>query len=125
MKNQHHRDLDAENGDSGAHSLDILSEDAVLYKQAVAAVTGRASKVLIKRGAIRVVLLAVTNGHKLDNHTAQGPCTLRGVRGLLRIGIGEKEIDLTSGNILALEAGVTHSVSAIDDGSLLLTVAMQ
>ncbi|MEX2598190.1 MAG: cupin domain-containing protein [Dehalococcoidia bacterium] len=102
----------------------LSEDDESLRQQAAASGAGRAAKTLVKEGPIRLTLIALRQGSVLDQHVAPGPCTIQAVRGDLRIQVGGETVDLQPGRLVALNQREPHSVEAIGDGSLLLTVAM-
>lgn len=99
-------------------------EDAALRQQADSASDGRAAKTLVKAGPFRITLVAMTRGTMLQCHEVAGPCSLQAVRGHLRVTTSDGDADLTPGGLIALDAGVAHTVRAVDDGALLITIAM-
>jgi quercetin dioxygenase-like cupin family protein len=58
----------------------------------------------------------------LDEHRAAGPITLQVVRGRVRFATADRTVDLSAGMLLALDAGIVHSVEALDDSVSLLTL---
>ena len=100
------------------------AEDGELRARAVTASDGRAAKTLVKEGPLRITLVALRKGTTIQQHDVAGPVSIQCIRGSLRITTPSGDIDLTQDNLLSLGAGVTHTVNALDDCSMLITFAM-
>jgi quercetin dioxygenase-like cupin family protein len=83
---------------------------------------GRNAITLRKAPNIQIVLLTQQAGNVLDEHRAAGPITLQVVRGRVRFATADRTVDLSAGMLLALDAGIIHSVEALDDSVSLLTL---
>lgn len=81
------------------------------------------AKTLFKKPDLRVVLLTLKNGARMDEHHAPGPVTIQVLSGRLRIQLADRPVDLGTGEILLLEGGLTHDVEALDQSAVLLTIA--
>jgi quercetin dioxygenase-like cupin family protein len=100
------------------------AEDDTLREFASTATSGRAAKTLVKEGALRITLVALTNGTSLPSHHIHGPVSIQTLRGCLKIATEKTSVDLTSGGLVALNAGVDYSARAVGDTAILLTVVM-
>ena len=61
--------------------------------------------------------------HAAQGHSAPGPITLSVYEGRIRFSAAEEEVEAGAGTMLACDAGVRHSVRALDDAVCLLNVA--
>ena len=102
----------------------LRAEAEELRERAESAKSGRAAKTLVKEGALRVTLVALTKGTALQPHRVAGPASIQSIRGCLRVTTEAGELDVPAGNLVALDAGVANTVKALDDCVALLTVAM-
>jgi quercetin dioxygenase-like cupin family protein len=83
---------------------------------------GRNAITLRKGPNLQIVVLAQQAGNVLDEHRAVGPITLQVLRGRVRFATAERTADLDAGMLLALDAGIVHSVEALDDSLSVLTL---
>lgn len=103
----------------------LTAEEARLREQAAASKAGRAAKTLVKEGALRITQVALRKGTPLQSHQVAGPVSLQVQRGRLRLTTASGVLDLGSGELVALDAGVAHAAMALSDCALLITMAMQ
>ena len=104
-------------------SFDLADEARQLLEEAAWQQTGRTAKTLVKEADLRVVLVALRRGVAMDPHQASGPITIQAVSGQFRVGLPDQHINLAPGQFVALESALRHSVTAVEDGAFLLTVA--
>jgi quercetin dioxygenase-like cupin family protein len=107
-----------------ALSFSLSTEDAALRERAAAARSGRVAKTLVKEGRLRVTLIALRRGAALGAHQVDGVVSVQILRGRARVSAEGKLVDLSSGGLLVLDQEVTHTVEALADCALLVTVAM-
>ena len=115
---------------SRTHELqgDVLAfvlgpEIEAIRAHARAASDGRAAKTLIKDGPLRVTVVGLRAGIELQEHSVSGPVLVQGLSGVARVTVGSGEVDLGPGALVALDEGVPHTVQAVEDCVLLLTLA--
>ena len=94
-----------------------------LRERASESKTGRAAKTLVKEGPLSVTIVALRSGCELQSHHVAGPVTVQSLRGCLRLTTDGGDVDVPDGALVALDAGVAHNAKAIDDCTILLTVA--
>ena len=78
---------------------------------------------LVKESGLAVVLTHLHSGATLQEHAAPGAATVQVLDGRVRIQIGDKALEVRSGRLLAFNPGVRHSVEALEDSTLLLTLS--
>jgi len=81
------------------------------------------AKTLVKRSDLRVVLVALNQGGRLDRHQAPGPITIHALNGRLRVQVDGQSSELDAGHLLFIDAGIPHEVEALEASAFLLTVA--
>lgn len=86
---------------------------------------GRNAITLRKAPDMQMVLLTQQAGNLLDDHRAPGPITLHVLQGRVRFATADQTVELAAGMVVALDSGITHSVTALEDSSCLLTIARQ
>jgi quercetin dioxygenase-like cupin family protein len=102
----------------------IDAEDETLREFAGASKTGRAGKTLVKQGPLRITLVAIKKGTTLPPHQVAGPVSIQILRGCLELTTDKGAIDLPTGSLVTLQAGLTHAARARDDSAILITFAM-
>jgi len=85
-------------------------------------VEGTLSRVLYKDDQIRLVVFAFDAGQELTSHTATVAAVVEVVKGRLRVGLGEEEVELVPGSWVHMAANLPHSVLAIEPSIMLLTM---
>jgi quercetin dioxygenase-like cupin family protein len=81
-----------------------------------------ASIVLAKNSGLRIVLIAMKSGGRMEEHRTAWPITLQGLVGETEITIGDTILALTRGRLLAVAPRVAHSVAGVDECAFLLTI---
>jgi quercetin dioxygenase-like cupin family protein len=79
-------------------------------------------RTLVKQPGLRIVLMALRAGGRLQEHHASGPISVQTIEGRLRLSLPDESVELTAGQLLALESGIRHDVEAIEDSVFLLTI---
>jgi quercetin dioxygenase-like cupin family protein len=82
----------------------------------------RGAVTLLKQSGMSVVLTHLHAGGALGEHAALGAATIQVLDGHVRVQLGEQALDVPSGRLIAFDSGVRHSVEAIEDSTLLLTL---
>ena len=77
---------------------------------------------LLKAPDLRIVLLALQKGGRMEEHSASGPCSIHVIAGSLRIHVNEGQFELGPGGLLTIGSAVRHDVEALADSSFLLTI---
>ncbi|MDO9444127.1 MAG: cupin domain-containing protein [Dehalococcoidia bacterium] len=78
---------------------------------------------LVKEGGLGVVLTHLHAGGTLAEHAAPGATTLQVLDGHVRVHVGDDTLDVPAARLIAFDARVRHSVEALEDSVLLLTLA--
>jgi quercetin dioxygenase-like cupin family protein len=102
--------------------VDLLSELQTLRSSEAYQASDHAAKVIAKSSGLRVVLIALKSGGRMDEHHADWSITVQGIDGHVEFTVRDTTIALTCGRLLAIAPGVPHSVSGIDESALLLTI---
>lgn len=104
-------------------SFDLESEASRLREEEAWREGKRNSITLRKGEGMNVVLLVMKAGDGLEEHSAPGPFSLSVQQGHIRFGTTEDSLEADAGTLLTCDAGVHHTVEALDDAVCLLTVA--
>jgi len=106
-----------------------LSLDAVAREQlkvASAATSGRSAETVYggHQRVLRQTLMALTAGTRMDEHESPGEATLLVVLGRVELASGGDRWEGRSGDLLVIPEA-RHSLAALEDSAVLLTVAMK
>jgi quercetin dioxygenase-like cupin family protein len=72
--------------------------------------------------ALQQTLIALTAGQQLHEHDSPGEATLQVLRGRIRLNAGDTSVEGATGDLLVIP-DARHSLDAIEDAGILLTVA--
>jgi quercetin dioxygenase-like cupin family protein len=72
---------------------------------------------------MNVVLLVMKPGDRLEEHAAPGPFSLSVREGHIRFEAAEEVVQAGPEDLLTCDAGVRHTVEALNDAVCLLTIA--
>ena len=73
--------------------------------------------------SLKHILVALTAGNGLDDHKAPGDATLQVLVGRVRLSAGEQTCEGTTDDLMDIPP-VVHSLHAIDDSVVLLTISV-
>ena len=105
-------------------AFDLDAEAARLREEKERREGRRNSITLRKGGGLNVVLLAMKEGDRLEEHSTPGPITLAVREGRIRFTAeGEAAVEAGPETALACDAGVRHAVEALSDAVCLISVA--
>jgi quercetin dioxygenase-like cupin family protein len=85
----------------------------------------RGAITLVKEGGLNLVLTHLHEGALMHEHRTPGAATVQVLDGRVRVQVGDETVEVTSGRLMAFNAGVRHSVEALEDSTLLLTLASE
>ncbi len=110
--------------DLSAEHLKIDLGEALTELQArVGGDQDRQGITLVRQGGLSVVLTHLKAGATLQEHAAPGAATVQVLSGRIRATVGDEEMDLGTGRLIAFDSKVRHAVSALEDATILLTLA--
>ena len=81
--------------------------------------------ILLKTDNLRVIFRSFSEGASLPTHKAPGPITVQVLEGQIEFTAGTRTTPVRKGEVLALESGVPHSVKALSNSAILITVAVR
>jgi quercetin dioxygenase-like cupin family protein len=102
--------------------FNLLEELAQLHGEESWQRGDRNAKTLLKEPQLRLTIIALKSGARLDQHETDGPVTIHTLRGNLRVTVRGDVTMLAPGQLLALEAGAPHAVEALEESAFLLTI---
>ena len=84
---------------------------------------GHTARTLVRASDLRVVLIALRAGASMREHRAKPTASVHCVAGHVRLHVRGGTLELARGTLLVLAAGLDHDVEAVEESSLLLTLA--
>ena len=85
--------------------------------------SGHTARTLVKYPDVRVVLIVIKAGGRLEKHRAEGQILVQTLDGRIRCNTAEQSVELAAGQMLTLEGAMAHDVEGIVDSAFLLTIA--
>ncbi|MGH9482711.1 MAG: hypothetical protein ACRD1L_11540 [Terriglobales bacterium] len=85
--------------------------------------SGHTAKTLVKYPDLRVVLVVMALGGRLEKHQTEGRISVQTLEGQIRFSAADRSVELAAGQMLTLEHNVAHEVAAVSDSAFLLTIA--
>jgi quercetin dioxygenase-like cupin family protein len=118
------RHADHENflAQGGQVAVDIRAEIARLKREPAWADNDRHGSSLVKGDGINVALMLLKAGAKLQEHHTRAPITLQVIDGRINFVANGKAQAVTSGMLVALDRAIEHSVEALEESAIVLTV---
>ncbi len=100
-----------------------IEEQVERLKQEPAWLTGSRNAItLVKERNLRVVLVVLRKGAKLQEHQTRGPLTLQVFSGSVRFGAVGQALEVGPGALVVLESGLGHDVEALEESAFLITL---
>ena len=100
-----------------AQVIDVLPLGAGLAREK--------SVALFKATDLEVMRLVLLAGRSMPSHRVAGEITVLCIEGALDVSCGGQSHVLKAGQLLYLHGGVPHAVTALQDSSALVTVALR
>jgi quercetin dioxygenase-like cupin family protein len=77
---------------------------------------------IVKTEAFEAMRLVIHAGTEIPAHQVAGEITLHCLEGAVTLGLDGSSVELKAGQWVYLDGGAKHSVKAVEDSSLLLTI---
>ncbi|MCC6348212.1 MAG: hypothetical protein IT347_01300 [Candidatus Eisenbacteria bacterium] len=84
---------------------------------------GRNAVTLVKHPDLRVVFMVMKAGTNLREHHTSGRISVQTVTGAVRVKLADRLVELPAGHLLALDHDLPHDVEAVEESTVLLTIA--
>jgi len=121
-----HQARHAEHGNflaqTGLIAVDIRAEIVRLKSEPAWASGDRHGFSLVKGDGINVALMLLKTGATLQEHHTKAPITVHLLEGRINFIAADKPHLLTAGMLIALDRAIAHSIEALEDSALILTV---
>jgi quercetin dioxygenase-like cupin family protein len=106
----------------GLVAVDIKAEIARLKSEPAWASGDRHGSSLVKGDGINVALMMLKKGAKLQQHHTRAPITLNVIEGRINFIARGKTQLAAAGTMVALDRAIEHSVEALEESAIVLTV---
>jgi quercetin dioxygenase-like cupin family protein len=83
----------------------------------------RNAKTLVQEPGLRVVLVALKPGARLDDHQSHAQVTVHVLDGRLLVHLADRTIEAFADRLVSIETGVAHELEALEASVFLLTIA--
>lgn len=103
--------------------FDLSVETEKLRQEDAWKTNSRNTKMLVKYPDLRIVLILLKSGKRLENHKADESISIQVLTGKLRLHLPHQTVELQHGHLLTLERSLPHDVEALEDCSFLLTLS--
>jgi quercetin dioxygenase-like cupin family protein len=80
------------------------------------------TRALVKSDSFEAIQLVVEAGSQIPAHQVAGRFTLLCLEGHVKVGLAHGDVELSAGQWIYFDGGIRHSVDAIENSSLLLTI---
>jgi quercetin dioxygenase-like cupin family protein len=118
-----HQDYPAPKLSGPCLSFDLVAETQRLRKEGIWDLESHNAIALAKYDDLRVVLIAMKSGSRMEGHKAYGSISIHTLTGKLRIHLPNHTMDVVAENLVILERSLPHNIEALEDSSFLLSVS--
>jgi quercetin dioxygenase-like cupin family protein len=106
----------------GSIAVDLRAEIARLKGEPAWADNDRHGSSLVKGDGINVALMVLKKGAKMQEHHTRAPITVQVIEGRINFIANGKTQLATAGMLVALDRAIEHSVEAVEESAIVLTV---
>lgn len=103
--------------------FDLTAELASLKRELSWQQADRNARTLVREPELRIVLMGLRAGARLEEHRAEGQVSIHTLAGRIRLSVSGTAVELSADHLLVLARGVAHDVEALDESAFLLTIA--
>ena len=103
-------------------AVDIRAEIARLKSEPAWAANDRHGSSLVKGESVNVALMMLKKGAKLQEHHTRAPITVQVIEGKINFVAKSKSQIANAGMLIALDRAIEHSIEAVEESALVLTV---
>ncbi len=108
----------------GMLSFNLMEEAARLKAKPEWSTRDRVAVSLVKDDALNLLLMALKKGARLDEHRAKGPISVQVLSGRIRFGAAGHKLELSPGNVIALDREIPHELDALEESVVLLITSI-
>lgn len=103
--------------------VDVVDAAAKLRAEDHPSVSGHRQIALVRHGRVSLILFVFAKDGFLKEHEASGEVIIQVLTGQVAVTIGMDTYTLGAGTLLSLAPGLRHSVRALEESDMLLTLS--
>lgn len=103
-------------------TFDLKEELDGLRRRPLYGTGAPSGRTLVKEPDLRIVLMALKAGGRLEEHDASGPISVQVLEGRVRMRLRDQDVEISAGRLLTLQPDILHDVEAMEDSAFLLTI---
>lgn len=84
--------------------------------------SGHTARTLVRTPDLRVVLIAMQANARIAEHQVEQTASIQVLRGTLRLALPDRTVELRTGELFVMEAGLSHDVDATEESAFVLTL---
>ena len=107
---------------SPVQHIDLAEAAVRLRAEAHDGVAGHRQVALVRRGPVSLILFLFEAGASLKEHRAEGEVTIHVLTGRLSVSAAGETFSLGPGELVSLAPGHSHSVDALEESTMLLSI---
>lgn len=111
--------------DESPRVLDLRREPEELKRGRAWDELGHRARTLVKHDDLRVVMIVLREGATVAEHRAPVRISIQILTGRVSLKLPERELSLAAGMLLALDRSVPHSLTALEESTILLTLCWE
>jgi quercetin dioxygenase-like cupin family protein len=81
------------------------------------------TKVIVETSFSKEIRILLKKGQVMKEHQTPYPILIHVLKGHIELGVREKKYSMNDGDIIALDGGIPHNLSAVDDSVVRLTLS--
>ncbi|PID68401.1 MAG: cupin [Flavobacteriia bacterium] len=81
------------------------------------------TKLILETDTSKEVRIMMASGLEMKKHQTSYPITVHLLKGRISFGVNDEKLQLKEGDIIALDADIPHSLSALEDSVVRLTLS--
>ena len=101
-----------------------LSGELISVRPLAGAITNARTATLYKTQRLEVFRLVLLAGKEIPEHEVVGELTVHCLEGIVQFSIGTTRDVMRAGDLKCLAGGIPHSLRAIEDASILVTLLL-
>ena len=103
--------------------FDLAAETKKLRREGIWDIESHNAIALAKYDDLRVVLIAMKAGSRMEGHKAYGSISIHSLTGRLRLHLPDRAVDIAAENLVILGRSQPHNIEALENSSFLLSVS--
>jgi quercetin dioxygenase-like cupin family protein len=109
--------------------FDLATIEHEMQREEAYAREGHTGRTLVREQDLRMVLISMRAGERMVEHAANATMSIHTLAGLVRVRLprlapqhADRTVELHSGQLLALDRGISYDIEAVTNSAFLLTL---